>query len=501
MRNNLKVIVLLLVLFISASCSFFSLPGSPIAENPATVGPTEAVALPSSTPGSSPATQIVFPEFGPTPTPPSPEVTPAPTSLNTTGPYVLFKGQDGIWVTNPDGSFPTLVSQFETQGDLRQSISPAGDRMARVVRTDQGLDLVMVKIPGGETETIAHLLSISREEQVYDPTSQKAFALYAIWEYDSVAWQPGTGRMLAFMGAINGSSSDLYLYDTQTGEIKQMTDGPSQAISPSWSPDGQVILHYGVSWVPPFGGAIGRANQLDGAWAVQASDGKVVTMPKPKSTYPNFVGWQDDSHYLTYDSSDECYSQNLRSVSVVNGGILPILDNSFYYEIAQSPENGALLISSQDGCANSLGEGMFLFLPGQTSPIRILNKPAYELRWMPESRVFFAYPEALFSSDGNTRYDPPVYDASYEPAVSKNGYQAWEVIENYQGRVMVKVPGAEWQSILDGFVKQLIWDPGNGETLLIALEDGSLYAASYPDFTPHLMGNLGSNIDQAIWLP
>jgi hypothetical protein len=54
---------------------------------------------------------------------------------------------------------------------------------------------------------------------------------------------------------------------------------------------------------------------------------------------------------------------------------------------------------------------------------------------------------------------------------------------------------------LKGFVDKLIWDPETGETLLIAMDDGSLYAASYPDFTPRLTGNLGGGISQAIWVP
>lgn len=437
----------------------------------------------------------------PSPSPALLTPTPAPTGLNATGPFVIFNGQSGIWITNPDGSFPTRVSEYEIQGDLRRAISPTGDRMALVIRNDQGLDLVVVKIPGGEMETIAHLISITHAEEQGDLTSPKAFATYAIRDYDSVAWQPGDGRLLAFIGAIDGSTADLYLYNTQTQEITQLTDGPSQAILPNWSPDGQYILNFGVSWVPPFGGAIGNANRLDGVWAVQISDGKVITLPKPKGGLPHFVGWQDDSHYLTYDSDDECFSQNLHSVDVISGETTPIMDYSFYYAIAQSPENGALLFSSAAGCPNSLGEGVFLLFPGQTTPSRLLDKRAYEIYWMPESTVFQAYPEALVSSDGNARYDPPVYDSSFNPAVSKDGYQAWEVIENQSGRVVVKVPGGEWQTVLKGSVKHLIWDPIEGRTLLIALQDGSLYAAAYPDFTPRLMGNLGGIVDQAIWLP
>jgi len=69
---------------------------------------------------------------------------------------------------------------------------------------------------------------------------------------------------------------------------------------------------------------------------------------------------------------------------------------------------------------------------------------------------------------------------------------------------MAMIPGNEWQTILpipNGFVDKLIWDPITGETLLIALDDGSLYAASYPDFTPRLIGNMGGGTSQAIWTP
>ena len=71
--------------------------------------------------------------------------------------------------------------------------------------------------------------------------------------------------------------------------------------------------------MPPFGGAIVGYNRLDGAWAVRASDGEVIDQPKPKGYHGNFVGWQDDSHYMIFDSDDTCYSVNLRNVNVVDG--------------------------------------------------------------------------------------------------------------------------------------------------------------------------------------
>jgi hypothetical protein len=502
MPKVLKAILLLLALLFLSSCKVL-----PTTENPVFISTSTGEVKPQpSIPGPNPVlptpTETSAP---PTPTsspvPPTPTQTPAPTGLNATGPYVIFESHSGIWITNPDGSYPTRLIDYDitTVLDLHHLISPTGDRMALVMSNDAGLDLVIIKIPSGESETVAHLINRVPPEY-YDATSPNSFATYAIRDYESVAWQPGDGRWLAFIGAINGPTADLYLYDTQTKEITQLTDGPSQAILPVWSPNGQYILHFGVSWVPPFGGAIGGANQFDGVWAVRASDGKLITLPKNEGSTPHFIGWQDDTHYITYDAG-ECSAENLRSVDIVSGEATPIMEAGFWQYIALSPENGALLFSSVADCPNSLGEGIFLLLPGDTTATKLHDVKSWDIEWMPESKVFDAYPEALFSSDGQTRYDPPVYDSSFNEAISKNGYQAWEVIENRKGRVVVRVSNEDWKTILNGSVDELIWDPIDGKTLLIAFADGSLVAASYPDFTPRTIGSLGAGVNQIIWSP
>lgn len=362
------------------------------------------------------------------------------------------------------------------------------------------MDLVLVSIPGGETETVTHLSSTTRKQEIANPTGSKAFADYAIRDFGNVAWQPGDGKLLAFVGATKGPTADLYVYDTETKKITQLSHEPAQTILPSWSPDGQYILSFGVSWTPPFGGAIGSYNRLDGVWAVRVSDGQTIALPKSTGDHVNLVGWQDNSHYITYDGDEECQS-NLRSVDVGTGKSTKLMSASFYSFIDRSPQNGAMLFSGGVDCPNALAEGTFLLSSGETIPKKILDKGALEIRWLPESQVFFAYPEALLSADGKTRYNPPVSNASFKPAVSKAGYQAWQVIQNQKGRVMVKTQAnADWQKIMDGLVTQLIWDPLDGNTLLIILEDGSIDAASFPDFKPRQFGKL-PGVHEVVWLP
>jgi dipeptidyl aminopeptidase/acylaminoacyl peptidase len=328
-------------------------------------------------------------------------------------------------------------------------------------------------------------------------TSETSIAAMMIGEYDTVAWQPPDGRLIAFAAASGGPTSDIYVVDTVTGEVRQLTDGPSQAIYPSWSPDGQYIYHVGVSLVPPYGGAIGGFNRMDGSWAVRVSDGEVITQP-PLVHPSRFVGWVDGTHYLMLDWADE-----LSEVDVVSSearaalmGFCPIAD------AVRSDETGTLLLSVLPEADCPSGPGVYLWDPaGGGEPSRLDPERSWGMQWLEESGVFDVYPTALFSPDGSVRYAPPVLDSSFDPAISKKGFEAWEVIENTQGRVVVREPEGDWWEILRVDVAELLWDPLSGETLLIAAQDGTLYAASAPDFTPRVMGDLGGSVDQGIWVP
>jgi hypothetical protein len=490
MRKALPFFVALIILFLLLACNLPAIKQTGTVEKDTATQEEELEPTETIEPSATLAVTA-------TPTP-----IPEPTSLNAAGPYLLYSGESGIWISNPDGSFLTQITSHSNDlFDLRRAVSPRGDELAMIIEQEDGQFLVTISIPDGEVKTIAQLSKLTMLDAEGKAGETAGNAAIMISYYPNVAWQPGEGRYLAFVGAVNGPTSDVYTYDTQTGEIAQLTSGPSHAIIPIWSPDGQYIYHFGVNLVPPIGGALIGYNKMEGAWAVRISDGEVITQPTPKSSHHVFVGWKDDNHYIMYDNDETCISKNLRSVDVTTGKAVPLMNYSFYFGAALSPENGSILFAGSEGCPDSVGEGVFLLMPGETEPEKLLDTKAYEVSWLPESKVFQAYPEALFSADGKTTYESPVYDASYHPAISKNGYQAWEVIENRIGRIEVRVPGGDWKKIADGFfVDGLIWDPVDGDTLIIATEDGAIYKAQYPDFAMKKMGSINGHVSEVIWL-
>ena len=428
---------------------------------------------------------------------PEPTATSAPATLNPDGPYILFEGFGGLWLANPDGSVPTRVfnegigSPFR---DLHHAVSPTGDRLALIRSTDVAAELVVLHLPDGELESVIRLADAPGMDA---QTTLPGLAWHAISNYDMLAWQPGDGRLLAFVGAMDGPTADLYTYDTQTEAITRLTDGPSQALAPTWSPDGEYVLHFGGSWVEPLGGALIGYNRPDGSWAVRIEDGTVITQPGKDYLHTNFLGWIDEGHYLISRLDDECAARNIDSVAVADGKRERVFEGCFDGYQGFSSETGAVLLSSSvcDSCP--LGEGTFLLVRGEAEPLKIWDERAWEITYLPESRAFDVYELGVVTDEGLRLDVPP--DTSLV-AVSPQGYLAWlEMVGQQEWQVQIGRP-LDGMQVIDLPLGALIWDPIEGTTL-VGSTGGTVYAASAPDFIPRQVGELGDGAEQAIWVP
>lgn len=121
------------------------------------------------------------------------------------------------------------------------------------------------------------------------------------WSLDS--------RQLAFAGAMDGPSSDLYLYDIANGTITRLTDGPEQLTAIRWSPDGQWIWHSSI--------AVGFCQGCYGHnYAAAANGSRMVTLPG--DDLDRFVAWLGPDRYLASEQANGLGDYHLYEV-FVNG--------------------------------------------------------------------------------------------------------------------------------------------------------------------------------------
>jgi Tol biopolymer transport system component len=68
----------------------------------------------------------------------------------------------------------------------------------------------------------------------------RLLALHADGFLDTLAWSPD-GRHLAFTGALDGPSADVYLYDTTTDRVRRLTSDKAHELI--WLPDSSGLVY------------------------------------------------------------------------------------------------------------------------------------------------------------------------------------------------------------------------------------------------------------------
>jgi len=221
-------------------------------------------------------------------------------------------------VRNMDGSHRRAVTLPAGIDDKRvHSFAPDGTWLAyytgAVSRPNQpasdDLALHLLNVASGELITVANLLpsdfpanlAVNARwiaERIPEMADDAQLTEGIWWGFAEAltlhAWSPD-GRQLAFAGAIDGPSSDLYLFDLATRTHTRLTDGPEQITALRWSPDGQWIWHKTVS--------IGFCQGCYGHKYAAAADGsRILTIPGDENDL--FLGWLGPERYLESDGAN-----------------------------------------------------------------------------------------------------------------------------------------------------------------------------------------------------
>ena len=128
---------------------------------------------------------------------------------------------------------------------------------------------------------------------------------------------------------MDGQSSDLYVYDTENGNIRRLTMGPDDVGTISWSPDGSQILM----------GEVQDNNYpyISSVWTVSLGNGDIrLLYSRNENSYPQgLLGWLDDKRFIGYDGPTSLANAldlpafNLRVVDISSGEITSLFNGSF----------------------------------------------------------------------------------------------------------------------------------------------------------------------------
>lgn len=210
------------------------------------------------------------------------------------------------------GTINTMVNGPTHHGAPHHSV-PHPELTLYIFRTSDGAEVAAIPLlPADYPENIATTAALLIER---DPTlAPQDYLEGAVWaafrhNLGIYAWSPN-GSQLAFSSAADGPTSDLYLYDTATGDVTRLGDGIEQIDGIRWSPSGEWIWHSTISY--------GYCQGCAGHHFAAAVDGsEIITLPG--NDIYHFLAWLQDDTYLVTDQANGPGPFGLQQVDIATG--------------------------------------------------------------------------------------------------------------------------------------------------------------------------------------
>ena len=421
------------------------------------------------------------------------EMPPVPDAvLPTDDSWWVITAEDGIYAVKPDGSslkklsdqiiFPIMMGPF-VEG------APSGGHLAFSDFSGVSDNLYLFSLSSGETKVVASLTSAIGQVAQGHPFFEAT--MYVV-SSESAAWSPD-GRHLAFVGLIDGPTTDLYVYSVDDGSITRLTDGNTPTLWPIWSPDGKYIAHHGVP-----GLLAGDGPDVASLWVARA-DGS-----EDRKLFDGgemVFGWMESENLivLSYDFG----SVNLRTINVETGSE-EVLWKGYFTDAALDAETGTLLLGVDRYAAEKnpdVRQGLYLIQVGGAPSWRIVEDEPREVVWSDEANLFFVKTggnEILsVSLTGDfINLDVPASSFGFPLVAPGTRELAWTGSELWISKLTSGLDNPPRQ-IFPKPVFQATWGP-QGQHLLF-ISGGRLYVARSPEFSPVLVGE-GLNTDITTWV-
>lgn len=422
-----------------------------------------------------------------TPTEPPPESSSIPTthpSIIPDGPWLVYPAPDqkGLHAYDVETGDILRISLPEPifTADISQGLSPDGHtliiRSGSPLNTDE-LALYQIDLPSTEVIKLTPLLSLSLQREIAGEESSRASeTLQAVTRPDGIAWSPD-GRFLAFTAALDGNSSDLYVFDTERGRIDRLNGLYSHSATPFWAPESNWVILQELDYAE------------EGGW--QSEVISAISMPGyvyHRSLYipPNgsreevFQGWINAQGFVSYSRTEDGAS-TLRQVNVEKISVSVIFQSSFKHA-AFAPESNilAIILDEEDALTESLMEGIYLRNLGSAST-DLLRAGIWDGVAWDDGGMFIATGKTgvfAFSPEGESVSLPNETDLSISP--NGSWMVAWGEGEGTASgaRLFQSPNGNPLQQLTDAWVETVYWAPDSKNFFMQA--ENTLYHLTFP---------------------
>jgi len=494
LKSKGPIVTIALVLLLSISCSLFGsgsetpapsiedTPQTPAAEQPDTgqepAEPQESVPQPADT---TPAEAVK----------PSVE-----------GPWLILRTPEMLYALNADGSGPIpLLELFHLRSwsSLDQMVAPAGRRLAFITsETPEQVDNLQLNVYTLLDNAITQQIDLVTA--IYEPDSSAQWgdpaleAAHTLVDLQSFAWSPN-GTQLAFMGVIEGPTADLYLYDFATETLSRLTDGPSQGTRPSWSPDGALIAHTGLSTM-----GTGAGYAMEGIWAARVDDNSVEPLyPLPEHIGDELIrGWISPVD-MVVSSWSPAYGDFLLRVYTIDTGETSMLHEGPF--TAAVLDGSSTILVYVDRYSAEAGEdtesGLFLIhIP--TGTRTILDMEPSRMVWSPEGNRYI-----ILSGSGNTAMTPQGAEISLPAELISipaflPGTDRWAAAQGGENPgLWVVRPDGSTVRLSEESCTGVSWTPSGD---LIAFGPYGLFISRDPLLELELISDEVYAADEAVWM-
>jgi hypothetical protein len=473
-----QTIFLALLAWLLAACNPNGYPDfmRPATSVAAVVRPTQTPARP--TVAAAPA-QLA------TPTQP-----PAPgEALNDAGPWLTYLADSTVGyqmlARNPDGSGQTVLGVFpELSGPIIARPVGAGSYFS--LYNARNSTLTIFGLPRGGTLTSFSLLS---HPDLTGAQKQLYAGILAQQNTPSQVWSPD-GSLLAFIGAMDGGFTDLYIYNPLDASQNRLTGNIGESSFPIWSPDGSAVLVQELLMNPALGS---YATQT--VYYLSVDGVTLRTLYAPASQYEQIFGWIDPTTFVVASQRPAGFLEARRYMleerkhsQLKFAGAMDLT--------AFSPEKAVLAFTAQprDKNAEGLSAGLYWTSPN-SGPVTVERGNWHRLTYLPAAGRFFAARSGAVLSF-YPGLDPVTFlDEDNLPAAAPDGSQLafWSAAGSASpGLRLYGQDGVPGRAITTLPVTEAVWTPDS--SALFFVSRGDLYRVALPDGEPVLQGNSVSNL-------